>query len=144
VSIGRAVQVRLVRLQHAVYEHNGAIAHRMYVTRCLLLHTIGRRSGQRRSVVLLYVPDGEGFVVVASNWGGDLPPAWLLNLKENPRAEVQVGRRELVVDAQIVERGDDEYGRLWAVVNEGAKHRYRRYQEGTDRPIPVVRLAPVR
>jgi hypothetical protein len=42
---------------------------------------------------LLYVPDGERFVVVGSNGGDDRPPAWWLNLQKQPAAQVQVGRR---------------------------------------------------
>ena len=57
----------------------------------LLLATLGRRSGQRRVTPLLYVEDGERFVVVASNAGDDRNPAWLLNLRKHPAAEIQVG-----------------------------------------------------
>jgi deazaflavin-dependent oxidoreductase (nitroreductase family) len=40
---------------------------------------------------LIYAPQGEGaYTVVASKGGSDTPPAWYLNLNENPEVEVQV------------------------------------------------------
>src|SRR5438034_1014549 len=47
----------------------------------LLLTTTGRKSGQPRTQPLLYMPDGDNYVVVASNGGRDQPPAWWLNLR---------------------------------------------------------------
>ncbi|MGH3184353.1 MAG: nitroreductase/quinone reductase family protein, partial [Streptosporangiaceae bacterium] len=44
--------------------------------RFLVLETRGRRSGLPRSVVLLYMPDGGDYVVIASNFGDEHPPAW--------------------------------------------------------------------
>src|SRR4051794_9974331 len=46
----------------------------------LLLTTVGRRSGQARSTMVLYGRDGERFVVIGSNTGSDRPPVWALNL----------------------------------------------------------------
>ena len=60
----------------------------------LVLTTTGRRSGKPRSNPLLYVPDGDAYVVIGSNWGQPHQPAWSLNLLAQPAAEVDVkGRR---------------------------------------------------
>jgi len=118
----------------------------------LLLTTTGRRSGRRRTVTLVFAEDrrGEhppGYVVVASNHGRDDPPAWLLNLEADPSAEVQIKREMRACRATIVRPGDDDYPRLWELANVryGGRHRnrYERYQAGTTRPIPVVRLVEV-
>ncbi len=115
----------------------------------LLLSTTGRKSGLRRTVTLVYADDhrGEGapgYAVVASNHGQDSPPAWLVNLQADARAEVQVKRELRTATARIVYPGDGDYARLWELVNVryGGRHRnrYERYQAGTARPIPVVRL----
>src|SRR5262245_7782878 len=65
-----------------------------------LLTTLRRRSGQRRLTPLLYVEDGPRFAVLASNAGDDRNPAWLLNLRKQPSAEIQVGTRHFRVQAR--------------------------------------------
>ena len=77
----------------------------------LLLTTLGRRSGQRRVTPLLYVEDGARFAVVASNAGDDRNPAWLLNLRKQPAAEIQIGTQHIRVQAR--EATDSESERLW-------------------------------
>jgi len=107
----------------------------------LLLTTTGRRSGQARTVPLLYMEDGGRFVVVGSNGGRPQPPAWLLNLTANPRAEVQVGKLRHRVQAEILHGAAS--GDLWTRLGRfyaGWAH----YQTLTDRSIPVVVLTPVR
>ena len=51
----------------------------------LLLETVGRRTGRRRTTPVQYLADGEAFVVLASNAGAPRPPAWWLNLLADPR-----------------------------------------------------------
>jgi deazaflavin-dependent oxidoreductase (nitroreductase family) len=105
----------------------------------LLLETVGRRSGQRRVTPLLYVEDGENFVVVASNAGDDRHPAWLLNLRKQPAAEIQIGTRHVRVQAR--EAGEAESERLWPKLQASYKH-FRDYRTNTQRHIPVVVLEP--
>jgi deazaflavin-dependent oxidoreductase (nitroreductase family) len=139
-----------LRFHQRLYEGTGGlVGHRFIGVPTLLLHTTGRRSGVRRTAALVYARDGgpepaaEGYVVVASNHGMDSPPAWLSNLEADPAAEVQLGRRTRRVRAEVHRPGDEDYGRLWQLVNEANHHRYERYQAGTSRPIPVVRLVPL-
>ena len=58
----------------------------------LLLTTTGRKSGEPRTAPVVYLEDGERLVVIGSNAGHSKTPAWSLNLKANPDAEVEVGR----------------------------------------------------
>jgi deazaflavin-dependent oxidoreductase (nitroreductase family) len=105
----------------------------------LLLSTVGRRSGEPRTTPLLYMRDGEDFVVVASNGGRPQPPAWYLNLQAEPKATVRDGRRQLAVVAETA--GTEEKGQLWARLDDfypGWSH----YQTLTDRQLPVIRLRP--
>jgi len=120
----------------------GRIGHRLADVRCLLLRTTGRRTGKTRTVALAYARDGARYLVVASNNGGDRPPAWLLNLEQHPDVEIQVGADHLAATAAPVPPDDPDYPRLWQAVNDNNHGRYRRYQAKTTRPIPVVVLTP--
>jgi deazaflavin-dependent oxidoreductase (nitroreductase family) len=105
----------------------------------LMLTTIGRRSGQPRTNPLLYLRDGDDFVVVGSNWGRDTHPAWALNLVANPEAVVTVGGNEIPVRATWAQGPERE--RLWklAVATWPA---WNTYAERADRSIRVFRLEP--
>jgi len=77
----------------------------------LLLTTTGRKSGQARTAPVLYLADGERFVVINTNAGNAKTPAWSLNLRADPEAEVEVGRKQLKVRARIAE--GEERTDLW-------------------------------
>jgi deazaflavin-dependent oxidoreductase (nitroreductase family) len=75
------------------------------------LTTIGRHSGQERSVILGYFDDGPNLVTMAMNGWADPEPAWWLNLQANPQATVDLpgGRRQVTGRAAEGE----ERTRLW-------------------------------
>jgi deazaflavin-dependent oxidoreductase (nitroreductase family) len=107
----------------------------------LELTTIGRKSGQARSVMLTSpVQEGDTWVVVASRGGDDTHPAWFLNLRDNPEVEVRLqGKPKQPMHARVAT--PDERTRLWPeviTINKG----YAGYQEKTDREIPLVLLEP--
>jgi deazaflavin-dependent oxidoreductase (nitroreductase family) len=106
----------------------------------LLLHHVGRKSGQARTAPLMYVRDGDDLVVLASRGGSDAMPAWYLNLKANPRTTVEVGRERIEVVAH--DAAEDDRDRLWALALANYPH-FDAYQERTERRIPVVVLEPV-
>ena len=107
----------------------------------LELTTIGRRSGQPRSVMLTSPHrDGDRIVIVASKGGEDTHPAWLLNLRENPQVTVSMkGAPGVAMIARVA--SPEERERLWLVVAD-KQARYAGYQERTDREIPLVLLEP--
>lgn len=106
----------------------------------LELTTIGRKSGQPRSVLLHYVPHGQSYLVLGSHLGRDAPPAWSLNLDANPRATVKTPHRgEQDVVARTAE--GDEREELWAKA-VATKRDYAVYESRTDRTIPVYVLEP--
>ena len=107
----------------------------------LLLTTTGRRSGKARTTPLTFFRDGTDLVVIASNGGADRPPDWSLNLKQNPRAVVEIGTDELSVTARTASEQDRE--RLWVGIT-ATYAGYADYQERTTRHIPVVLLTPDR
>jgi deazaflavin-dependent oxidoreductase (nitroreductase family) len=106
----------------------------------LLLNTTGRKSGQRRTTPLLYVIDGEDFVIIASNGGAPKHPAWYLNLKANPDATVEIEGRETRVRAE--EASPEDKGRLWQKMVEMYSG-YDGYQRKAEREIPLLVLHPL-
>lgn len=103
----------------------------------LLLTTTGRKSGQARTTPLLYLRDGERYVVVASKGGFPTHPAWYLNLQQNARVQVEVGKETKQLTARTASA--EEKARLWPALVAMYKS-YESYQERTERPIPVVFL----
>jgi deazaflavin-dependent oxidoreductase (nitroreductase family) len=105
----------------------------------LLLTTTGRRSGKRRTAVLGYLVDGERYVVVGSNSGEPSDPAWLMNIRSQPRVTIQVRERVLEATGSVAE--PDDRARLWAELMRVGPG-YGRYETMTTREIPLVFLTP--
>jgi deazaflavin-dependent oxidoreductase (nitroreductase family) len=107
---------------------------------CLLLTTTGRRSGQPRTTPLLFVRDGDGYVVVGSNWGQTAHPAWSANLLADPNATVTLDGRRFAVRARRA--GGAERDRLFALLRS-AWPAYQTYAErAAGRDLRVFRLEP--
>lgn len=137
------LQRAFARFHRAVYVRTGGrIGRRLAGNTALILTTVGRRSGVRRSTVLAYAQRGGDCVVVASNYGGDQPPAWLLNLRARPAVEVLVGRRRRPAMAREVTPQDADYAELWRLVNAANRDRFVEHQRATSRPISLVVLTP--
>lgn len=106
------------------------------------LRTIGRRSGEERGVILVYLEDGERLVTLAMNGWADPEPAWWLNLQAEPEAVVELTTGERRVRARAAEGAERE--RLW----EELRH-WRGYGDDLDAsaalrsgPTAVVVLEP--
>jgi len=106
----------------------------------LLLDHVGAKSGTKRTVPLLYFPDGESVVIVASKGGFPKHPAWYHNLIANPDTEVQIGDERRQVHARVAT--PEERERLWpeAVRMYGGYREYAARSKG--REIPLVVLEP--
>ena len=104
------------------------------------LHTIGRTSGRRRSVMLTApIDEPDRVVLVASKGGDDRDPDWYRNLVANPDVELTthgVTRRMRAHTADPAERAE-----LWPLI-VSAYRGYADYQKRTEREIPVVVLVP--
>ena len=77
----------------------------------LLLTTTGRKSGQLRTAPVVYLADGDNVVLIDTNAGNAKLPAWSFNLKANPDAEVELGRKRRQVRARVAE--GEEREDLW-------------------------------
>jgi F420H(2)-dependent quinone reductase len=78
----------------------------------LVIHTVGRRSGEKRTAILGYFEDGPNLFTLAMNGWGEPEPAWWLNLQTHPDATVDLpeGTREITARSATGE----ERARLWA------------------------------
>lgn len=103
----------------------------------LLLTTMGRRTGKRRTIPLTYFEDGDALVVVGSKGGSPRHPDWYLNLEADPEVEVQVGAEHRRLGARRATA--EEADRLWPMVLERAPV-YGKYRTKTRREIPLVLL----
>jgi len=106
----------------------------------LLLDHVGAKSGAKRTSPLLYIPDGEDVVIVASKGGFPKHPAWYHNLMANPDTTVQIGSEHRLVHARTASAEERE--RLWPRVVK-AYGGYADYQaRSKGREIPLVILEP--
>lgn len=128
----------------------------------LLLTTVGAKTGQRRRTTLGFFPDaasgkdaavgaretrsggGESWLVVASAAGAAKHPAWYVNLAKNPgKVTVELGTEQGRVRTVKPESlKGEERERAWREIERLAPG-YGKYQEQTDRAIPIVRLRAV-
>ncbi len=143
LRVAYPLQRAAYRVHDWAFRRSGGRIGRMFARRpCLVLTTTGRRSGRPRTVVLVYVADDERWVVVASNMGSHRAPAWLGNLRADPRATVTIGGRSVPVLAR--EATEAEHDALWDRVDRANYGQYGRYQAIAARRIPLVILEPSR
>ena len=103
----------------------------------LLLHTIGKRSGRPRVNPMMYLRDGERYVVFGSKAGADTHPDWYRNLMAHPDVKIEVGNE--TIDVQADDLQGPERDRLFerqATLYPG----FAEYQRKTKRVIPVIAL----
>jgi deazaflavin-dependent oxidoreductase (nitroreductase family) len=105
----------------------------------LLLTTTGRKSGEPRTAPVLYLADGDSFVVINTNAGNAKVPAWSLNLRADPEAEVEVKGQRTKVRARLAE--GEERAELWRRHNQQYSG-WDYYESKLDREIGVFVLEP--
>ena len=105
---------------------------------CLVTMT-GAKSGQQRTIPVMYVPYGDGVIIVASLGGAPRHPVWYYNLVAHPDIEVQHRGRTMKLRARQV--GPEEKAALWPTCVEHYPP-YEDYQRRTDRDIPVFLCEP--
>jgi deazaflavin-dependent oxidoreductase (nitroreductase family) len=106
----------------------------------LILHTVGARSGEPRTNIMMYLADGDRYLLFGSNAGADTSPGWYFNTTANPRVRIEVG--DDVFDAQATELTGAERDEKYA---EQARRYpgFADYEQNTSRIIPVVALSRV-
>ena len=105
--------------------------------RPLLLTTTGAKSGARRTTPMMYIPDGERLLVIASNIGAPAHPAWYHNLLAHPDVTVEVETKTFEATAVVTEGAERD--RLWSRIVELYPF-FAEHQAKTTRQIPVIAL----
>jgi deazaflavin-dependent oxidoreductase (nitroreductase family) len=108
----------------------------------LLLTTTGRKSGQERTVPLLYAEHDGALLVVGSNWGQQNHPAWALNLLANPEAKATVRGKTGPVRARLIKGEEREL--VWNTILTKNWPGYQDYAERAGRHINIFALEPVK
>ena len=103
----------------------------------LVLTVPGRKSGVPRSTPLLCTPYDGDWLIAGSYFGGPKLPLWVHNLRAADGATIDWRRERVPVTAREVE--GDERARAWQAMLAGWPN-YAKYEERTDRVIPVFRL----
>jgi deazaflavin-dependent oxidoreductase (nitroreductase family) len=101
----------------------------------LLITTKGRKSGQPRTIPIIFTPVGDKYVIIASKGGSPEHPLWYRNILEEPKVQVQV--KGDVFDAVARTAPSPEREQLWAEATKNWPN-YDTYQTRTTRQIPVV------
>jgi len=105
----------------------------------LLLTAVGRKSGAKRTVALVFMQHGNEMVVVGSLAGYDTHPAWCHNVSANPECWVQLDDRKMKAVARNA--SDAERKDLWPKLDTMFPV-WSHFQKQTDRPFPIVILTP--
>lgn len=134
MKAANAVHVALYRLSA------GKFANRVANLPVLLLTTVGRKSGKETTTPVVYIQDGPDYLVSASAGGMDWHPGWYYNLKSTPKGKIQIGDK--TVNIQAVITGGEERARLYDKF-KAASSNFQKYEKGTTRVIPVIRLTPI-
>lgn len=103
----------------------------------VLLHTVGAKSGQPRLSPLAYLEIDGKVLIVGSYAGAPKHPAWVHNLRANPKAHIEIGTDAYDVTAR--ELPDDERDATYPKIVERAPV-FAEYQAKTSRAIPLFEL----
>ena len=103
----------------------------------MILTTTGAKSGQPRTMPLVYTTDGDRYVIIASKGGAPTSPDWFHNLVANPEVTVEVGTETFQARASVPE--EPEHARLYDA-QAALMPNFAEYQQKTTRKIPVVVL----
>lgn len=108
----------------------------------LILTTIGRKSGSERTIPVCWFPGEDGsWLIVAAAGGTAANPAWYYNIAAHPdKVRITIDNHTVAVTAEQlhgVERAE-----AWQHITAAAP-RFARFQQKTDRELPVIRLRRV-
>ncbi|MEZ5538975.1 MAG: nitroreductase family deazaflavin-dependent oxidoreductase [Pseudomonadales bacterium] len=116
---------------------DGEDGHLMNGFPCLVLTTVGKKSGEKRQAAVIYGKYGDSHVIIASKGGSDTPPAWFVNLAASGTGHIQVKAEKMDVTMRVAE--GEEREKLWEMMTK-VFPTYIEYQQKTTRKIPVVVL----
>jgi deazaflavin-dependent oxidoreductase (nitroreductase family) len=121
----------------------GAVGGHFEGKRLVLLHHIGRRSGQERVTPLVGASDGDSYLVCGSLGGAEEDPVWVANIEDGPgETTIEVDDRTQRAKTTVVRSTSPEWERLYGIWKaywpDAAQ-----YEARTSRRFPVIRLDPI-
>ncbi len=128
-----AIYVAMYRLT------GGIIGGQMVWGKVLLIDTVGRKTGKRRTNPVMYIRDGDNYLVAASAGGARKNPGWYHNLTANPHTTIQVMNRKFPVTAESV--SPEKRPELWARF-VAKQPQFKGYEFRAKRTIPLFILKP--
>jgi deazaflavin-dependent oxidoreductase (nitroreductase family) len=138
-SMRRKIIFFVLFLHNYIYIYsNGRFGKTISDRPCLILESIGGKTGKLRKNVLVYLKEENFICIVASKGGNPKNPGWYHNLKNNPNAIIQIGRERFnVIAKEIFDLERIEWWKKMDFMNNGV---YEQYQNRTSRKIPVMLL----
>jgi F420H(2)-dependent quinone reductase len=132
---------QFIRFQVYVYRRSGGkrLGHIRGMP-VLLLTTVGRKTGKTRVTPVVYIRDGNKYVIIAANAGAKRNPGWFANLRANPQTTIEVDDTTLTVNSHKATK--EEKGPLWERLVEQAPF-FEGYRKKTTRDIPMIILQPL-
>ena len=123
--------------------NGGAVGGPFEGKQLVLLHHLGRRTGQERVSPLVAARDGDAYLVCGSKGGEPEDPAWVANIEQGAgRTTIETGDRTLPVTTTVVRSTSPDWPRLYGIWSaywpDSAQ-----YETRTSRKFPIVRLEPV-
>lgn len=103
----------------------------------LLLHTTGRKSGAEHITPLVYLPDGDRYIVFASKGGAPADPDWYRNMVAKPEVTIEVGTETFAATATVL--GEPERTEKYAAQVK-AFASFAEYEQKAGRVIPAIAL----
>ena len=117
--------------------NDGKLSGQFATSNLLLLSTVGAKSGRQRVNPLAYLRIDGKLLIVGSFRGADFHPAWVHNLRANPRAHIELGRESFDVTAREIPPAERE--EVIAKVVAAAPV-FGEYQAKTERVLPLFEL----
>ena len=105
----------------------------------MLVTMTGAKTGNKRTIPLMYVPYKDGVIVVGSQGGAPKSPVWVKSIQQHPDVVVQYGGKKMELRARQID--DAEKAQVWPTCVENYAP-YQDYQDRTDRNIPVFICEP--
>jgi deazaflavin-dependent oxidoreductase (nitroreductase family) len=106
---------------------------------CCMVVMTGRKTGKKRSIPLIYIPNGEEVILIASQGGMETNPIWYRNLIADPHVEIIVEGRSRKM--AVRQASDAEKAERWPVA-VAVYPDFDQYQARTDRDIPLMICTP--
>jgi deazaflavin-dependent oxidoreductase (nitroreductase family) len=116
-------------------ETDGAVGYMWNGATACLLTTRGRKTGQDRTIAIIFTQVGDRYAIVASKGGAPTHPVWYLNVLADPHVTMQIRGESFAGLARVAE--SPEYEELWRAALRQWPN-YDVYQARTERKIPIV------